>query len=287
MQIAILGAGLMGQAIAEHLLAGKHTVSVYNRSPDKIASLTAQGATGCDTAQQAVEQADFVLLLLSDAVAIQAVLADIEPQSLRDRLVIQMGTIAPAESQDIEQRLSLISAEYLECPVLGSLPEARNGTLILMAGGSEENYQRALPLLRVLGKEPRHIGTTGQGAAVKLAMNQLIAGLTATFALSLNLVEQYDIDTEQFMEIVRDSALYAPTFDKKLKRMLTRDFANPNFPTKHLAKDTRLFLDVAESQHLNASGLQGVSELLDEALAMGLNDTDYSALFAAISPDRK
>lgn len=287
MQIAILGGGLMGQAVAEHLLAENHSVHIYNRTPDKIASLAKHGATVCKTPQQAVEQADFVLLLLSDAEAILTVLTDIEPQSLQNRLLIQMGTIAPAESQDIEQRLSRVDAAYLECPVLGSLPEARSGSLILMAGGNEESYQRALPLLKVLGKQPRHIGPTGQGAAVKLAMNQLIAGLTATFALSLNLIEQYDIDTEQFMEIVRESALYAPTYDKKLKRMLDRDFANPNFPTKHLAKDTRLFLNVAESLHLNASGLQGISELLDEALALGLENTDYSALFAAISPDRK
>lgn len=287
MQIAILGGGLMGQAVAEHLLDERHDIFIYNRTPDKVANLASRGATLCNSAEQAVEQADYILLLLADADAIDSVLAEIEPLSLQGRLIIQMGTIAPAESQHIAEQLAYAETDYLECPVLGSLPEARNGTLILMAGGSEESYQRALPLLQVLGKQPRHIGPTGQGAAVKLAMNQLIAGLTATFALSLNLVEQYHIDTEQFMEIVRESALYAPTYDKKLKRMLSRDFANPNFPTKHLAKDTRLFLDVAKSLHLNASSLQGISELLDEALALGLENTDYSALFAAISPDRK
>lgn len=287
MQVAILGGGLMGQAVAEHLLDEGHNVFIYNRTPDKVASLASRGATLCNNAQQAAEQADYILLLLADAAAIDSVLAEIEPLSLQERLIIQMGTIAPAESQHIAERLAYAETDYLECPVLGSLPEARNGTLILMAGGSEASYQRALPLLQILGKQPRHIGPTGQGAAVKLAMNQLIAGLTATFALSLNLVEQYDIDTEQFMEIVRESALYAPTYDKKLKRMLSRDFANPNFPTKHLAKDTRLFLDVAKSLHLNTSGLQGISELLDDALALGLENTDYSALFAAISPDRK
>lgn len=287
MQIAILGGGLMGQAVAEHLLDERHDIFIYNRTPDKVTNLASRGATLCNSAEQAVEQADYILLLLADADAIDSVIAEIEPLSLQGRLIIQMGTIAPAESQHIAEQLAYAETDYLECPVLGSLPEARNGTLILMAGGSEESYQRALPLLQVLGKQPRHIGPTGQGAAVKLAMNQLIAGLTATFALSLNLVEQYHIDTEQFMEIVRESALYAPTYDKKLKRMLSRNFANPNFPTKHLAKDTRLFLDVAKSLHLNASGLQGISELLDEALALGLENTDYSALFAAISPDRK
>ena len=107
---------------------------------------------------------------------------------------------------------------------MGSLPEARSGKLILMAGGSSSDYTTALPLLEMIGSEPQHIGEVGQGATVKLAMNQLIAGLTASFSLSLALVEKEGIETEQFMKIVRDSALYAPTFDKKLIRMLDRDF---------------------------------------------------------------
>ena len=77
-------------------------------------------------------------------------------------------------------------------------------------------------------------------------MNQLIAGLTSSFSLSLSLIEKEAVDVDQFMEVVRSSALYAPTFDKKLDRMLERDFSNPNFPSKHLSKDTKLFLDVAK-----------------------------------------
>jgi 3-hydroxyisobutyrate dehydrogenase len=152
-----------------------------------------------------------------------------------------------------------------------------------MAGGKQQDYETALPLLKILGSEPRHIGDIGQGATVKLAMNQLIAGLTSTFALSLALVEKENIDIEQFMAIVRESALYAPTFDKKLSRMLDRDFDNPNFPTKHLAKDTRLFLSVAEQLGLETCGLQGVSQLIDKTLEQGLDNTDYSALFSGIT----
>ncbi len=138
-----------------------------------------------------------------------------------------------------------------------------------------------------MGENPQLIGPVGQGAAMKLAMNQLIAGLTASFSLSLALIENQGIDSEQFMALLRNSALYAPTFDKKLDRMRQRDFADPNFPTKHLAKDSRLFLEVAEQLRLDASGLQGVMKLLDKTLAMGLEDTDYSAIYAAVSPDRK
>lgn len=287
MQIAILGGGLMGQAVSQRLINQQQTLTVYNRSPDKLEVLRELGAEVTDNAEQAVANAEIILLLLSDATAIEAVLASISGHLLRGKLLIQMGTISPQQSQQIADYCQQLDATYLECPVLGSLPEARSGKLILMAGGKAGDYQFALPVLKLLGENPQLIGSVGQGAAMKLAMNQLIAGLTASFSLSLALIENQDIDSEMFMALLRDSALYAPTFDKKLDRMRQRDFASPNFPTKHLAKDSRLFLEVAEQLKLDANGLQGVIKLLDKTLAMGLEDTDYSAIYAAVSPDRK
>ncbi|MCX4189502.1 NAD(P)-dependent oxidoreductase [Methylophaga sp. OBS3] len=287
MQIAILGGGLMGQAMTERLLVEQQKVTVFNRSIDKIQALKSLGASVTDNVLEAVNSADLLLLTLSDATAIESVLASIPAEKLAGKLLIQMGTIGPQQSQQIAEKCLVAGTAYLECPVLGSLPEARSGNLILMAGGAHADFEKALPVLRLLGKKPQLIGEVGQGAAMKLAMNQLIAGLTASFSLSLGLIESQGIDTEQFMGLLRESALYAPTFDKKLERMQQRDFANPNFPTKHLTKDTRLFLEVAEQLRLDASGLEGVLKLLDKTVSMGLDNTDYSAIYAAVSPDRK
>ena len=85
------------------------------------------------------------------------------------------------------------------------------------------------------------------------------------------------------MQILRQSALYAPTFDKKLQRMLDSNYSNPNFPTKHLLKDTDLFLSEAQSVALNVSSLEGVRQVLEMAQQLGLSEEDYSSLFAAIN----
>lgn len=273
----------MGQALGQHLLAEGHSLTIFNRSAEKVVDLQAQGASVSSSAQHAVNRSEFCIFMLSDANAINSVLDDIDPSALKDKVIIQMGTIAPNESREIAKRITHSQGRYLECPVLGSLPEARTGTLILMAAGNNEYYQQALPLLKIIGKDPQYIGDIGQGATVKLAMNQLIAGLTASFSLSLALVEKEGIDVEQFMKVVRDSALYAPTFDKKLDRMLQRDFSNPNFPTKHLAKDTKLFLSVAKQLDLETCALEGIDKLLDKTLEQGLDNTDYSALYSGVS----
>jgi len=283
MKISLIGIGLMGQALSEHLIAENQQLTIFNRNADKTRQLQQQGAEIASSAQDAINASDFCLLMLSDAAAINEVLDSIPTQSFKNKTIIQMGTIAPNESRSIAKHITDNEGHYLECPVLGSLPEARSGTLILMAGGSDEDYHAALPLLKIIGKEPRHIGKIGQGSTVKLAMNQLIAGLTSSFALSLALVEKEGIEIEQFMRIVRDSALYAPTFDKKLDRMIERNFSNPNFPTKHLAKDTRLFLSVAKQLDLETCALEGIDQLLNKTLDQGLADTDYSALYSGVS----
>jgi 3-hydroxyisobutyrate dehydrogenase len=283
MKVSLIGIGLMGHALGQHLLAQHIKLTVFNRTTDKTKGLQSLGASVADSAQDALVASDITLLMLSDADAISSVLNNIKAESFKDRLLIQMGTIAPEQSRDIAQLIENKGGRYLECPVLGSLPEAGSGKLILMAGGDESSYKIALPLLNIIGSDPQLIGSIGQGATVKLAMNQLIAGLTASFALSLALVEHEGIATEQFMKIVRESALYAPTFDKKLDRMLTRQFDAPNFPTKHLSKDVTLFLSVAEKMGLDTRALQGIETLLLKTLDMGLANTDYSALMASIS----
>ncbi|NOQ93840.1 MAG: NAD-binding protein [Methylophaga sp.] len=283
MKVSLIGIGLMGHALSEHLIAEVQQLTLFNRSPDKTVQLQQQGAAIATSAQEALDASEYCLLMLSDADAINSVLDTISAESFKDKTIIQMGTIAPDESRAVSKRITDNHGHYLECPVLGSLPEARTGTLILMAGGSDADYEAALPLLKLIGKAPQHIGDTGQGSTVKLAMNQLIAGLTSSFALSLALVEKEGIEVEQFMKVVRDSALYAPTFDKKLDRMLERNFANPNFPTKHLAKDTRLFLSVAKRLGLETCALEGIDKLLDKTLEQGLDNTDYSALYSGVS----
>ena len=158
------------------------------------------------------------------------------------------------------------------------------GELQLMVGASEEQFAKWSDFLENFGS-PVLLGAVGAASSTKLALNQLIAAMSCAFALSLGFVQRQGVDVEQFMSILRQSALYAPTFDKKLPQMLERNFANPNFPIKHLLKDTNLFLTEAEAIGLNVISLEGVRKVLEMAQQLGLAEADYSSLFAAINPD--
>jgi 3-hydroxyisobutyrate dehydrogenase len=282
MKMGLMGTGLMGEPLGDRLLGAGHSLTLYNRTVEKTQGLVKRGALAVKTPAEVIAQSEVIVLMLADAAAIEDCLFA-EAVDWTGRTVLQMGTIAPQESQAIAAKLMNLGGRYLEAPVLGSIPEARSGSLIIMVGADPEDFDRLLPILQLFGSEPKWLGPVGNGAVVKLALNQLIGSLTAGFSLSLGLVQRSGAPVEGFMEILRQSALYAPTFDKKLQRMLDRDYQNPNFPTQHLLKDMRLFNTAALPKDLNTEVSVAIASVLTQAMAQNLAALDYSAIYDAIA----
>jgi 3-hydroxyisobutyrate dehydrogenase len=285
MQIGLIGTGLMGLPMAQRLLENQVSVMAYNRTAAKLDPIRQAGAAIASTPDEVLQHCEAVILMLSDATAIRTVvLSESARPHLANCTLIQMGTIAPSESRQLRDDVVAAGGEYLEAPVLGSIPQVKEGKLQIMVGASPEQFQQWQPLLQQFGSDLRHIGEVGTAAALKLALNQLIASLTNAFSLSLGFVQQQGVEVETFMQVLRQSALYAPTFDKKLQRMLDRHYDDPNFPVKHLLKDTNLFLQEAIAVNLQVNALEGVRQILEAACAQGLSEADYSALFNAVKP---
>ncbi len=283
MNVAVIGLGLMGIPVALRLAERDYHVVAWNRGEERRKKAEDQGVEVISSLARVIDESDCLLLTLSDYSAIiDTLLSQDISRLLSGKTVVQMGTIAPEESRSLERRLLEHGVRYLEAPVLGSIPEARAGTLIIMAGGADDLFQEVLPLLTSMGREPTLVGGVGQGAALKLAMNQLIASLTTGFSLSLGLVRSEGLDVERFMELLRTSALYAPTFDKKLGKMLDHDYANPNFPLKHLLKDVALFNRVAGQVGIDSRTTAAIEGMLTEGVDE-LGEEDYSALYELVN----
>lgn len=283
-KVGFLGSGLMGQPMIKRLLSSDIPVIAYNRTSSKLDALKEFGVMLAQTPGEVVQNSDCIVLMLTNAAAIRELLLSESASKLSQKTIIQMGTIAPQESRTLAQEIIDKGGEYLEAPVLGSIPEAEKGKLLVMVGGTENQFKKWSAFLQHFGTEPILIGEVGSAAALKLALNQLIASLTSSFALSLGFLKRQGVDIEKFMGILRQSALYAPTFDKKLDRMCERNYDNPNFPTKHLLKDVNLFLQESDSLNLMNNSLNGVQKVLEKAIELGLADADYSALYSAITP---
>ena len=274
--VAVLGTGLLGTAIATRLLEQGLHVHVWNRDPSRIVSLVEKGATAIDDLGQAAQDDRVLITVLRDGAATASVIGAVG--ALPGSTVIPMGTMGVEESRKLATQVANQGGQYLEAPVLGSKPQALNGTLLVMAGGEAQVFKQQQPLLAHLCQDPLLVGPVGSGAATKLALNQLIASLTHSFSLSLQLIQRAGVPVETFMAILRPSALYAPTFDKKLQRMLDHTYADPNFSTALLRKDLRLFLEEATTAGLQDQGLSGLLSLLEQAKDTELDEQDYCAL---------
>ncbi|KAA0252746.1 NAD(P)-dependent oxidoreductase [Acidobacteria bacterium ACD] len=281
--VTVLGTGLLGAPAARRLLATGLRVTVWNRTPERAAALAADGARVAASAVDALRASPVTFLFLADAAAVASTLLSAgSREALTGRTVVQMGTIGPDESRRFLRDVEEAGGTWVEAPVLGSIPEALAGTLQVMVGGTPDQLEALRPLLSRLGPEPFLAGPVGSAAALKLGLNQLIGTLTAAFATSLAWVRAEGVDVDQFLRVLRKSALHAPTFDKKLPRMLSGDYSSPNFPVKHLLKDIDLFVRAAGASGVATDLPESVSRVVARAMAMGLSDEDYSALYRAV-----
>lgn len=282
--VSILGTGLLGAPIARRLAATGLAVTVWNRSAAKAEALGGEGLSVAASAAAALAASPVSILMLADAPAIRAVLAAPGVRAaLAGKAIVQMGTIGPDESRAFAMEVAAAGGEWVEAPVLGSIPQADSGTLQVMVGGTEEQLARLEPLFSRLGRDVRLVGEVGKAAALKLALNQLIGSLTTAFATSLAFVRAAGVPTDLFVEVLRPSALFAPTFDKKLGRLLEAEYSNPTFPLRLLGKDLRLFERAAREAGLEPAVVAAVLRTVEAAEARGYGEDDYSALAEGIA----
>lgn len=287
MKLGILGAGLMGTPIAEKILEAGYSLNVYNRSQSKLVDLEKKSAKAFVDLKMFIKESEVIIIMLSDYSAIEEVLFHSNVSSFEGKTIIQMSTIAPEESKEISDKIIKLRGKYFEAPVLGSIPQIRDGKLIVLVGGEVKQFIKWEKFFSVLSNKVLHIGNIGDAAAMKLALNQLIISETVAFSMSLAYIIENNLDVNTFMEILRNSALYAPTFDKKLENMLNRDFTNPNFPLKHLLKDLDLMLGAFGEKEINTTSLKGARKVLEDAIRQGYAEHDYSALYNGIHKIKK
>ncbi|MCZ7601840.1 MAG: NAD(P)-dependent oxidoreductase [Melioribacteraceae bacterium] len=285
MNIGLIGTGLMGKPMAIKIKQARFNIAIYNRTKEKAKALQNEGIYSFNSVKELIEATDVILLVVSDYNAITNVLFT-EDLSFENKTIIQMSTISPNESILLQNRITKLKGHYFEAPVLGSTPQIDERKLIVLIGGQEEDEKKYSKLFSSFSNKIVFIGEVGKASAIKLALNQLIASETAAFSMSLGYLRERNVDVEKFMDILRGSALYAPTFDKKLPNYMQRDFSNPNFPLKHLLKDVRLMISQFNEGGINTLLLEGVEKVIREGLKQKLSEKDYSSLYNVIHPPK-
>jgi 2-hydroxy-3-oxopropionate reductase len=226
--VALIGAGIMGSAIGTRLLETGHVVRVFDLDREKVAALVAKGAIATESAGEAVAAARFSILSLNHASIVRAaVFGDrgVATAATADKLLIDMSSIDPAETADMAARLrSETGMAWIDCPLSGGVPGALAGTLTIMAGGTEEDFERARAVMRHLAANYTLMGPSGAGQTVKL-INQLFCGvLFQAVAEAVKLAEAGGVDPARI-----PAALAGGRADNRIMQEFMAKFAARDF----------------------------------------------------------
>ncbi|MBZ5515591.1 MAG: NAD(P)-dependent oxidoreductase [Acidobacteriia bacterium] len=278
--VGFIGLGIMGQPMALNLVKAGFQVAVFNRTRAKAAELEKAGARVASNPGDAARDADFVMSIVSDSAASEEVMLGKEGvlQTVKPgAIVIDSATISPAVSRKLACHTAGKQASFLDAPVTGSKHGAEKGELTFMVGGEREVFERALPVLKVLGKKHIYCGTHGSGLSAKLAQNVIQSTMLEIFCEGFVLAAKAGVKPETMFEIIQSSMARAALTDFKAPFIFKGDFT-PYFPLKWMHKDVTLALEAAFAQGVPMPTAAAVKEVYAAAKAQGQGELDYAAV---------
>ena len=285
MRIGFIGLGIMGSAMATNLLKAGFNLTVWNRSIEKCSPLINLGASVAASPRSLAESADLTIAMMATPAAVQSVrdgLDGIAAGLSAGKGYLDMSTV----DADTSTKSALLAHEkgafFLEAPVAGSRKPAEDATLTIMAAGDRELYDSSLPVLEKMGKKIMFLGETGNAARMKLANNLVMAGMLTALIEGIALAAGSGLDTSQLLEVLDSGAVANPMFRMKGPQIVANKDFPTAFPLKHMQKDLRLALRLAEEVGQPLFATATINELYKTALAQGLGDQDFAAVSRVI-----
>ena len=196
-------------------------------------------------------------------------------------LFVDMSTIGPVDARRIGAALAERGHRFVDAPVTGSAPKAEDGTLTIMAGGSDADMERAMPLLQAMGEIIVHVGEVGAGQQVKVLSNAVSAVNCATLAQALVVGRRAGVDLAALLKVMGAGSANSTMLQLKGEPMLAHDFT-PLFKLDHMLKDVLLCLEDARAVGAGFPFAALAGELYAAGAGRGLGDRDFAAVLEVV-----
>jgi 3-hydroxyisobutyrate dehydrogenase len=279
--IAFIGTGVMGRSMAGHLMAAGHALHVFNRTRDKAKPLLDSGASWHDSAGEAAAQADVVVTMLGFPRDVEETYlgeGGIIARARKGALLIDMTTSSPLLARRISAAASERGLAALDAPVSGGDIGAREARLVIMVGGDAAAFERAQPILSVMGKNIALQGPAGAGQHCKMANQIACAVGMVAWVEALAYAKRAGLDPSRVHGSISGGAAGSWALTNLGPRALSGDFA-PGFYVKHIRKDIGIAVASAEEMGLDLPGLDCARRLYDEVAAKGWDELGTQALY--------
>jgi 2-hydroxy-3-oxopropionate reductase len=282
--VGFIGLGIMGSPMARNLRRAGYPLLVHNRTRAKEDALVSEGASAAGTPREVASHADVVITMLPDSPDVEAVYLGedgVIAGARRGELLIDMSSIAPAVARKVASAASGVGATVLDAPVSGGDVAARDGTLSIMVGGSDDAFERARPLFDVLGKTVVHMGESGTGQTAK-ACNQILVAVTIeAVSEALVLASKAGVDPERLIEVLSGGLAGNRVMEVRRRNFLEHDFT-PGFKLALHHKDLGIALRTARELDVFVPTTAIVDQMLAALEAAGDGGLDHSALLKVI-----
>lgn len=278
--IGLVGAGLLGSAIANRLLAAGFDVRVLDRDAARVAEAVAAGAQPVDSYADLAGQSMRIVLSLPTSETVADVLESADGIAVNVRpntIIIDTTTGDPDATVALAKRLSERSIIYLDATVAGSSAQLREGDVTLIVGGDHDAFDACADVFAAFSDRVFHTGPAGTGSRTKLLVNQVLGLNRLALAETLALAKTLGVDPEDLLEILKATPAYSRVMDTKGPKMIAGDFAPQARLAQH-RKDVGLILELARRVGLQLPVSSLHAQLLDEAVNNGLGELDNAAI---------
>ena len=277
-RVGVVGLGNIGGGLATNLVADGHDVTVTDLDPERAKAI--DGATAVATVAEVAAASEITLTSLPNPSAVQAVADEWVTAAPPGSVLLELSTTLPESNRTIAAQLAASGHHLVEAPLTGGAIGAQNRGLVFMVGGDDEPVSRCLPLLEQLGRATFHLGPVGTGTTMKLANSLLAMACTWASFESLSLAAKADIDLRTAVEVIRTAGVTNFYIDRGVEGINVRG-KPAEFTLELAAKDAGLINEIATATGVPAEIARAARSLLDDAVARGLGDHDWTDLVLA------
>ena len=284
MKVGFLGLGLMGEPMAANLLKAGTPLVVWNRTAAKTEPFRTAGASVALSAAAVFEQAPVVLAMLADGAAIDATLGRGTPRfarSVADRILVPMGTTAPAYSRGLEADVRAAGGRYVEAPVSGSRGPAQAGELVAMLAGEPDAVAAVRPLLAPMCRQAVDCGPVPNALTMKLAVNLYLITMVTGLAEAAHFAAVHGLDLDTFRAVLDAGPMASTVSRGKLAKLLAGDLS-PQAAAADVLMNNELVAAAARAAGMASPVLDVSHALFREAVAQGHGGQDMIAVLRAI-----
>ena len=279
-KIGIIGLGMLGNAVALHLVDSGYEVTAYNRTKEKSTELKEKGATIVESPKEVAEKSELVIIIVKDADAVKQISFEsngIVNGNHKKLIVADMSTVDPSESKNISKQFIDFGITKLDIPVMGGPNVAITGDLVLMASGNKESFDSCKEVLDTIANKVFFLGESGVANSIKLAMNLQITMLALALSEGITLVKKSDVDPKIFLEILNSTYFKTGMSEKKAYKMIEGKY-DTTFTLSNLKKDITTMTNAAKSLGVELPMISKAEEVYENAIKEGFGDIDYTGI---------